>query len=127
LATNYQIRSVVLAHRSWDEVEQMLDDHPPARQTPATFVEPNDVRRELTRVRRRGYAVDAEERLPGVVCLAAPMRVSAGAVVAAISISGPKLRFGRNHISALAEEVVQVAERGSEILGAPVKGKATDR
>jgi IclR family transcriptional regulator, acetate operon repressor len=118
---------VMLAHRPWDEVEKFLDDHPPVRLTPATFIEPGDIRRELSRVRRRGYAVDAEERLPGVVCLAAPIRDSTGTVVAAISISGPKLRFGRNRIPTLAEGVVEVADRGSAILGAPVKGKKTDR
>jgi IclR family acetate operon transcriptional repressor len=118
---------VMLAHMPWDDVERILDDHPPVRQTPATFVEPDDLRRELSRVRRRGYAVDAEERLPGVVCLAAPIRDSTGAVVAAISISGPKIRFGRNSVPIRAEEVVAAAERGSEILGAPVHGKTTDR
>jgi IclR family acetate operon transcriptional repressor len=118
---------VLLAHLPWEEVEQILRDRPPVQRTRATLVEPADIRRELARVRRRGYAVDAEERLPGVVCVGAPIRDSTGTVVAAISISGPKLRFGRNRIPTLADAVVEAAERGSEILGVPVKGTKTDR
>jgi IclR family acetate operon transcriptional repressor len=116
---------VMLADLPWDEVEQILHERPPVQRTRATLVERADIRRELARVRRRGYAVDAEERLPGVVCLAAPIRNSTGTVVAAISISGPKLRLGRDRIPALADQVVAVADKGSAILGAPVE--ATDR
>jgi IclR family acetate operon transcriptional repressor len=118
---------VMLAHLPWDEVEQILHDHPPVRRTPATLVEPTDIRRELTRVLRRGYAIDAQERLPGVVCLAAPIRDSTGNVVAAISISGPQLRLPRDRIPELADEVMKIAEEGSRILGAPTVGKAANR
>jgi IclR family acetate operon transcriptional repressor len=114
----------MLAHLPWPEVEEILRDHPPERRTPTTLVEPADIRRELARVRRRGYAVDAEERVPGVVCVGAPVRDASGSVVGAISISGPELRLGRGRLSAVADEVVAVAETGSNILGAPPRATA---
>jgi IclR family acetate operon transcriptional repressor len=118
---------VLLAHLPWEEVEQILEEHPPVPRTRTTLVEPADIRRELARVRRRGFAVDAEERLDGVVCVGAPVRDSTGKVVAGISISGPRLRLGRDRIAAVADEVVAVADKGSVILGAPMAGRAAER
>jgi DNA-binding IclR family transcriptional regulator len=109
----------ILAHMQWGDVAEILRDHPPVRMTPATLIEPDDIRRELNLVARRGYAVDSEERLSGVVCVGAPIRDSKGSVVAAVSISGPAMRLSLNRLPVVAEHVMDIAERGSEILGAP--------
>jgi DNA-binding IclR family transcriptional regulator len=51
--------------------------------------------RTLAEVRRRGWAQSVAEREPGVASVSAPVRDSAGAVVAAVSVSGPIDRIGR--------------------------------
>lgn len=51
--------------------------------------------RGLAEVRRRGWAHSAAEREPGVASVSAPVRDRAGAVVAAVSVSGPIDRMGR--------------------------------
>ena len=51
--------------------------------------------RALTEVRRRGWAQSAAEREPGVASVSAPVRDAKGAVIAAISVSGPIDRMGR--------------------------------
>jgi DNA-binding IclR family transcriptional regulator len=51
--------------------------------------------RTLAEVRRRGWAQSAAEREPGVASVSAPVLDSGGAVVAAISVSGPIDRMGR--------------------------------
>ena len=51
--------------------------------------------RALAEVRRRGWAQSAAEREPGVASVSAPVRDAGGAVVAAISVSGPIDRIGR--------------------------------
>jgi DNA-binding IclR family transcriptional regulator len=109
----------LLAHLPWETVESILEARPPVRLTASTFVDPARLRRELDRVARQGFAVDAEERVPGVVCVAAPIRDQTGAVVAAISISGPRLRLKSRRIPSLAEEVRKIADEASGILGAP--------
>ena len=50
--------------------------------------------RTLAEVRRRGWAQSAAEREPGVASVSAPVRDAAGAVIAAISVSGPIDRMG---------------------------------
>jgi DNA-binding IclR family transcriptional regulator len=51
--------------------------------------------RTLAEVRRRGWAHSAAEREPGVASVSAPVRDRTGAVVAAVSVSGPIDRIGR--------------------------------
>lgn len=87
--------TVMLAHQTWEEVEDILREHAPGAKTPARLVEPPDIRRELARVARCGYGV------------------------AAVSISGPQLRSERDRVPAVAEHVMANAEKGSMILGAP--------
>lgn len=52
--------------------------------------------RQLADVRRRGWAHTVGQREPGVASVSAPVFDASGQVVAAISISGPVERLGRN-------------------------------
>lgn len=63
------------------------------RYGPGTLTTPEELERDLERVRRRGYAVTREELEPGLASVAAPVRGRDGAVVAAISVSGPMTRI----------------------------------
>lgn len=72
---------------------------------------------ELVDVRRDGVAVSVEERVPGVVALAVPVRDHHDAVVAAISVSVPAVRAGRAEMLALAPVAREAADRLSERLG----------
>lgn len=60
---------------------------------------PRDVDQLLTRLRqarRRGYVVTDEEFEAGLVAVAAPVRDFRGRVIAALNVSAPKFRLGRN-------------------------------
>ena len=52
--------------------------------------------RTLAEVRRRGWAASVGEREPGVASVSAPVRGPDGAVVAAVSVSGPIERLTRS-------------------------------
>ncbi len=62
----------------------------------AVLPEAEFTERTLAEVRRRGWAQSAAEREPGVASVSAPVRDRAGAVVAAVSVSGPIDRMGRH-------------------------------
>ena len=74
---------VLLAHADPDTRQAVLPG--------AEFTE-----RTLAEVRRRGWAQSAAEREPGVASVSAPVRDRSGAVVAAVSVSGPIDRMGRH-------------------------------
>ncbi|KAA2253531.1 IclR family transcriptional regulator [Solihabitans fulvus] len=66
--------------------------------------------RTLLEVRRRGWAQSVAEREPGVASVSAPVRDSSGAVVAAVSVSGPIDRMGRRPGARWAADLLAAAE-----------------
>ncbi len=71
----------------------------------ATYTE-----RQLAEIRRRGWAQSVAEREPGVASISAPIRDSAGNVVAAISVSGPVDRIGRRPGARWATDLLAAAD-----------------
>jgi DNA-binding IclR family transcriptional regulator len=65
--------------------------------------------RVLAEVRRRGWAASVAEREQGVASVSAPVRSREGAVVAAVSVSGPLERLTRSPGRLHAEAVVAAA------------------
>lgn len=70
------------------EVVQRLIDAGLPRMSARTIATPGQLRRELNAVRASGIAYDREESHAGVLCAAAPIFGTDGAVRAAISVSG---------------------------------------
>jgi DNA-binding IclR family transcriptional regulator len=64
-----------------------------SRYTENTITDRASLRRELDEIRKRGYSVDNQEFLAGVVCLAVPVKDRKGAVCAALAISAPEARM----------------------------------
>ena len=81
----------MLAHLPEQRVEEIVDRHGLPAQTPNTVTDRGALFEELETVREQGYAVDDEEKIEGVRCVAAPL--IDGDVVGAISISGPSSRM----------------------------------
>lgn len=91
---------------AWEEPERLhrgLQD--------ASFTATN-----LAGVRRRGWAQSVGEREAGVASVSAPVRGSSGRVVAAVSISGPIERMGRQPGRKHAPSVLAAAKRLSNFL-----------
>jgi len=74
---------------------------------------------EIEKVRIRKVAVDNEEALAGVYCVAAPILNAKGECVAAISISSPKNRVTANTENLFAELVSEASRRISSSFNEP--------
>ena len=66
--------------------------------------------RTLAEVRKRGWAQSAAERETGVASVSAPVRDGRGAVIAAISASGPIDRMGRRPGARWAADLLAASE-----------------
>lgn len=73
-------------------------------------VSPAFTDRALAEVRRRGWAQSAAEREPGVASVSAPVRDPRGAVIAAVSVSGPIDRMGRHPGGRWAADLLATAD-----------------
>lgn len=70
----------------------------------------------LSQVRRRGWAQSVAEREPGVASVSAPVRGVDGRVIAALSVSGPIERMGRQPGRLYGPATVAAANRLTEFL-----------
>ncbi len=90
---------------------------PLLRLTPKTLCDPEELRKELRRVRARGYATTLEELEPGYVGVGVPVRGVDGHVVATLSVGGPSTRLTAGRVSEIAQLLLASASRASERLG----------
>jgi DNA-binding IclR family transcriptional regulator len=93
-----------------EEREELVSELELVRLTPSTITTPKALLQELERVRRQGYAVDAEENLEGVSCVAAPILNGEGYPIAAISVSSPTFRLPPQKTIEVAESLMEVAQ-----------------
>lgn len=83
----------VLAFAGDDAIAQYLRMTPLLRLTANTITDAGAFRRELRAIRERGHALDNEENLEGVRCVAAPILNAQGRARAGLSLSGPVTRM----------------------------------
>jgi DNA-binding IclR family transcriptional regulator len=97
----------------------LIDKHGPKfpRFTDATITALSDLKAELARAARQGYAVNRGEWRDGVGGLAAAVFDATGQSVAALGISGPLARLTGARMKALAPRVVALAQDLSRALG----------
>ncbi|GLR80162.1 IclR family transcriptional regulator (plasmid) [Azospirillum oryzae] len=76
--------------------------------------------RDLTLVRTRGYALDQEERVSGLRCVAAPIFDENSRVMGALSLSGSSRRIEDARLRALGEMVKRAAAAVTQELGGRV-------
>ncbi len=86
------VGKAMLAHLPAQDVDAYLERHGMERFTRTTITDVRKLHRELEEIRRTGVAYDREEVVPGLACVAAPIRDADAVVVAAISISGAVAR-----------------------------------
>ncbi|MGD9943615.1 MAG: IclR family transcriptional regulator [Burkholderiaceae bacterium] len=107
---------MLLACRPWDEVRSVFDDVELVPFTPQTITSLDALERELDTIRRADLAFDREEIVPGLTCVAAPVRNDEGKVIASISVSIPTYRFAEGE-TGFADMVRNAALRVSRRLG----------
>jgi len=87
------------------------------RRTEQTITSRPALEAELAAIRELGYAVIDGELEPGLVAVAAPVYGDGGAVVAALSVSGPGTRLTTPRIAGVAAACITQARGLSEVLG----------
>jgi DNA-binding IclR family transcriptional regulator len=103
------IGKAILAYLPADEIEQVINSGlSPFTQN--TIIQHDKLLYELDGIRKRGYSIDNMEHEYGIKCVAVPVRNIRDKVVAAISVSGPSLRFTDDKIVEFSNAIVNICK-----------------
>ncbi|MEU5002006.1 IclR family transcriptional regulator [Streptomyces sp. NPDC021622] len=106
------VGKMLLASLPPAELEARVAGRELTAMTPNSITEPQALLAALAEIRERGIAAEHRESNPDVSCVAAPVRDSAGRVVAALSISVPMIRWSEDR----ERELAGLAAKGADDL-----------
>lgn len=84
---------IFLAQMGAAQRQRLLANGPLDAYTPKTLTEPAQIEREIARVRQDGFAVDNEEFLPGLLCIAALVPSASGPSNLCVALQAPVMRL----------------------------------
>lgn len=113
----------ILAHRAPAQVAATLKRSGLPRFTDRTLTTLPALLADLAEVRARGYAVDDEERNPGMRCVGAAVFNEFGEAVAGISVSGPTVRVTEEAIARFGPLVRDAAARLTHAIAGRAPGE----
>ncbi|MEX3982157.1 IclR family transcriptional regulator C-terminal domain-containing protein [Paraburkholderia sp. EG287A] len=116
----------ILSRMPRDEREALLRNVTMTALTPHTITDRRRLQVELRITATRGYAIDDEEIVLGVRCVAAPIVDSEGRVRGALSVAGPAYRMSLARLELLGPELAEAARRVGAQLQAGSAGTETD-
>jgi DNA-binding IclR family transcriptional regulator len=111
------IGKVVLGSWAEDELERFVARAGLPARTEHTITSLQGLRTEIAHVRRLGYALDREENVAGVGCVAAPIRDHTGTVKYGVSITTLLIEHTVEQIESMSALAVATADKISAALG----------
>ncbi|MBB4684065.1 IclR family transcriptional regulator [Amycolatopsis jiangsuensis] len=118
-----------LAQLPAQQRQRLLGCTPLKQYTPKTITEPAALEAELERIREQGYALDDEEYLPGLVCVAVPVpRADGTRPVLGVAVQAPVMRLPLDDVTTTLPELRRAAEAISrhETAGDPAEDDPED-
>jgi IclR family acetate operon transcriptional repressor len=85
--------------------------------TPRTITNLTRLKKQLTVIKKQGYAIDDEEAVAGIRCFGAPVVTPEGEVLGAISVSGPVVRVTTARLPLFTQEICRAAREITWLLG----------
>jgi DNA-binding IclR family transcriptional regulator len=101
----------LLAALEPEQCKRLLRSRKLEAHTPRTITKLAELEAELAKIRTRGFALNNQEYLDGIVGLAVPIKDASGLAVAALAMHGPVTRLSLKACEAHVPKLVQTAER----------------
>lgn len=108
---------VLLAYSSNLEIQKIIAQKGIHPRTLKTIVTKEELEKELQRIRKAGYAVDDQEIMDGLRCVAAPIFDGNNKVLYAISVSGHCQNMQGQHFEEIIEILTKTAKSISYEMG----------
>ena len=97
--------------------QRLLKHAPLESYTARTLTKPDALEREIKRVARHGYALDNEEFLPGLLCVAVLVPVNEGRSNLCVAVQAPMVRVTKERALAMLPALRRAAAALAEIEG----------
>lgn len=107
----------ILARLPKEDLARLLDGYTFKKFTASTITNRKAFESELTRCLKQGYWEDNAEEFDGICCVASPVINRLGYPVAAITVTGPSSRMGRQEMLKYGPLVVECAKSVSRRMG----------
>lgn len=107
----------LLCNYSKEQLDQVMADCSFIKFTPNTIGSIDELHKEITQIRKKGWAMDNEEYELGHRCIGAPIYDYRGDIIAAISASGDKRVLTNDRIEEVSKYVMGVATDISRGMG----------
>jgi len=111
------VGKTLLAYQSEEYLEWVAQSSGLRRYTTHTITNLPQLRKELAHIREVGYAVDHEEAVEGLRCVAGPVFDHNGSILAAFSVAGPATRMTSSRIPEVARLVRETSREISYRMG----------
>ena len=111
------VGKTLLAYQGEDLLNQIAQSPGLTRMTAHTLTGLAPLRKELEQIRELGYALDQEEAVEGLCCVAGPVFNHTGQIVAAFSVAGPATRMTPSRLLEIAQMVRETSQQISYRLG----------
>ncbi|MGB0696477.1 MAG: IclR family transcriptional regulator [Rhodospirillaceae bacterium] len=111
---------------TWDdrEIDRLMERHGLKGMTQHSLTNRAAVQEEIDKIRQRGYALDDEEYVVGLRCVASVVWGPDGEAACAISVSGLAARIPQSRIPEIGATVRALAQELTEVLGGRRPGTA---
>jgi DNA-binding IclR family transcriptional regulator len=96
----------IAAYLPAEQVDALLPKGKLPKLTPRTVISRRELKAELLRVRRQGYAINDEETIAGAILIGAPLFDSLGNVFAGVSVSAPTARCSPRKRKEIIEQLL---------------------
>lgn len=114
---NTAVGKAVFANLPQHEKAFLLDGFDFTPKTPASITSKEEYLAQISEVVEKGYALDVEENVLGIICVGAAVMDYSGKAVGAVSISWPVVRGGLERLHALQEPLCNACREISRTMG----------
>ncbi len=107
----------ILAYLPQQELEEYLRTAQLEKRAKNTITDPEKLKKQLSEIRKMGYAVDNEENENGIFCIGAPIFNYDNQVIGAVSISMSTSQAKETKVDEYSRFVVDCTRKISRLLG----------
>lgn len=109
-------KCIMAFYEPYEELERIVYSAEFIKRTPNTITEPEKLLAEYSKIRKQGYVISDEERLPGELGVGAPVRNFKGEVIGSLAAAIVKSSMAEGDFELTKEKIIEGAQKISKLI-----------